>query len=345
MKESLTITRNSNYVTSSRAAQLSGYSQDYVGQLCREASIACKRVSGEWQVDIAALLAYKKRFNPNTSLSTNTKTEDNVDIDTYEDNSIIDGDDAYISSQTAAKRTGYSQDYIGQLARSGSVKAKKVGRKWFVDEASLIEHKNHNDTLLAAVQAEAAGVAYPNAVSTHSLDSIEVSKDQSTHSIPIVTYKRDDGSLVPSSRGDAATALQEPHVPEVKIMSNIQNDEVQFIRKDLRNTQKDPRKSARYSPNNRDISPILTDAAEEVDTHSKSIKASIFSRIFFALILISSITTMGMSILLPDASQRFVASVANTLGISPAHSRIKEVYIIKEVLQAFSTVIEYKKDK
>ena len=30
----------------------------------------------------------------------------------------------------AAKLTGYNQDYLGQLARSGKLKAKKIGRNW-----------------------------------------------------------------------------------------------------------------------------------------------------------------------------------------------------------------------
>ncbi len=43
----------------------------------------------------------------------------------------------YISSRRAARESGYVSDYIGQLIRSGKLKAVKIGRSWFIDEKSL----------------------------------------------------------------------------------------------------------------------------------------------------------------------------------------------------------------
>jgi excisionase family DNA binding protein len=43
----------------------------------------------------------------------------------------------YISSKRAAKETGYTKDYIGQLVRLGKLKATKVGRAWFIDEREV----------------------------------------------------------------------------------------------------------------------------------------------------------------------------------------------------------------
>jgi hypothetical protein len=44
----------------------------------------------------------------------------------------------YISSKRAASISGYAKDYIGQLIRSGKLKATRVGRNWFVEEKSLL---------------------------------------------------------------------------------------------------------------------------------------------------------------------------------------------------------------
>jgi hypothetical protein len=47
----------------------------------------------------------------------------------------------YFSSKKAAEVTGYSKDYVGQLCREGRVKARLVGRNWYVLEKSIQEHR------------------------------------------------------------------------------------------------------------------------------------------------------------------------------------------------------------
>ncbi len=46
----------------------------------------------------------------------------------------------YISTRRAGKEHKYHSDYIGQLIRGGKVKGQKVGRSWYVDEASLASY-------------------------------------------------------------------------------------------------------------------------------------------------------------------------------------------------------------
>jgi hypothetical protein len=46
----------------------------------------------------------------------------------------------YISSKSAAKLAGYTQDYVGQLARAGKILATRVGRSWYVEKNALFEH-------------------------------------------------------------------------------------------------------------------------------------------------------------------------------------------------------------
>lgn len=47
----------------------------------------------------------------------------------------------YISSKKAAKLTGYTTDYIGQLCRSGKLSSKMVGRNRYIEASALPQHK------------------------------------------------------------------------------------------------------------------------------------------------------------------------------------------------------------
>jgi excisionase family DNA binding protein len=53
---------------------------------------------------------------------------------------LIDGKE-YISSDRAAKLVGYTKDYVGQLARAGKIKSKRIGRSWYIEEESINKHK------------------------------------------------------------------------------------------------------------------------------------------------------------------------------------------------------------
>jgi hypothetical protein len=47
----------------------------------------------------------------------------------------------YVASKIAAKESGYTQDYIGQLARAGEIRAERSGGLWYVDMDSVGAHK------------------------------------------------------------------------------------------------------------------------------------------------------------------------------------------------------------
>lgn len=142
------------YVSSKRAAEMTGYTQDYIGQLARAGNITAQRVSGLWYVVEESLRNYKAKadeFKP-TPPSPHTRVERQM-----ESAISFDGKD-YVSAQRAADITGYHPDYVGQLARTGKILSRQVGNRWFVDRESVVEHKKHNDALLAAVQAESVGL-------------------------------------------------------------------------------------------------------------------------------------------------------------------------------------------
>lgn len=47
----------------------------------------------------------------------------------------------FVKASEAAKAHGYTNDYIGQLCRGGKIDAKLVGRTWYVNIDSLLEHR------------------------------------------------------------------------------------------------------------------------------------------------------------------------------------------------------------
>lgn len=143
------------YISSKRAAEITGYTQDYIGQLARGGQITAQRVSGLWYIVEQSLRDYKEKAD--TYKPEPPKPEPVVDL---EASVSFDGKD-YISAQRAAKITGYHQDYVGQLARSGKILSRQIGNRWYVDREGLVEHKRHNDALLAAVQTESVGLAKP----------------------------------------------------------------------------------------------------------------------------------------------------------------------------------------
>jgi hypothetical protein len=141
------------YLSSKLAARESGYAQDYIGQLARAGSIDAKRSGGLWYVDLDSVRAHKANSTESIINSARASTAPSR----AESVVTFDGKD-YVSSKRGAKITGYSQDYVTQLARSGKVQSRKIGNRWYVAKGELIENKEYNDALLASVQSDAVGL-------------------------------------------------------------------------------------------------------------------------------------------------------------------------------------------
>ena len=141
------------YVSAKRAAELLDYSADYIGQLARAGKIIAKRVERAWFVHLPSLKNHKEQAEAYVPVP--------PPVDTIEPLDTIVGLDGieYVSAKRAAEMSHYNADYVSQLAREGKVPAKQVAGRWYVGQVELIKHKEHNDSLLAAVQAAASGVS------------------------------------------------------------------------------------------------------------------------------------------------------------------------------------------
>lgn len=171
-----------NYISSKQAALATGYAQDYIGQLARGGLINAQRVGGLWYVSLESLTAYQKNADEYKPMVPAPKQASDID-------SIVsfDGKD-YISASRASKLTTYNQDYIGQLARGGKILSRQIGNRWYIEREGLFAHKAQKDSLLAAVQSEAAGLA----IQKHHASPV------ATPHVQLLNYTEEKHDLMPS---------------------------------------------------------------------------------------------------------------------------------------------------
>ncbi len=173
-----------SYVSSRRAAQVTGYAQDYIGQLCRGAQVDARRIAGLWYVNLDSLYKYKQKadsYIPTLPRPAASEREALISLE---------GKD-YLSTAHAADLTGYHKDYVGQLAREGIVLSRQVGSRWYVDRAAILAHKKQKDSLLGAVQSQAVGIKREE-------EPAGVAPDHSYAAAgPYLKYTSDDRELLP----------------------------------------------------------------------------------------------------------------------------------------------------
>lgn len=175
------------YISSKRASELSGYAQDYIGQLARKGLIDARRVGGLWFISMSSLTEYKSNTDAQIKQQPERK-------ESQEASSLVsfDGKD-YVSASRAAEITGYHADYVGQLARSGTIISRQVGNRWYIDREAILAHKQEKDSLLGAVQAQSVGISRNDTTTVG--ESVPVSHYGAPE--PLFTYTSDDRDLVP----------------------------------------------------------------------------------------------------------------------------------------------------
>lgn len=206
------------YISSRRAAELTGYTQDYIGQLARSKSIEARRVSGLWYILEASLLAYKEKSDEFIPIPPQKLGELSNEVSAF-----FNGVE-YISASRASKVSGYSADYITQLARESKVPAERSGGRWFIDSNALLAHKAEKDSLLAAVQSDSVGIRDNGeilAISTADLserDSHFAYYEETDRHLQPFPDRRADGNNPTDDCGDT--------VEETQIPIRILHDEV-----------------------------------------------------------------------------------------------------------------------
>ena len=203
------------YIASKLAASGTGYTQDYIGQLARGGHIEAKRVSGMWYILEESLANYKAKadlYVPQPPPMPHGKQEADVSVS-------FDGKD-YVSAHRAATLTGYNQDYIGQLARTGQVLSRQVGNRWYVDRESLLSHKAEKERLLAELQSKSVGIVRPNHAATLNPQPAEGITESLTH----FSYIQEVSSI------PVDTEPTEPEIEEkVEVVEEIPEEKEEIV--------------------------------------------------------------------------------------------------------------------
>jgi len=140
------------YISSKRASQISAYSKDYIGQMCREGRIDGRIVGRSWYVEEKSLLDHLKIQYENENFETAKKLSPfkiqalikvfSGSISAGRRIPIKKGDvmPGYVSVKKASQISTYTSDYIGQLCRENKILSRMIGRNWYIEEKSLLEY-------------------------------------------------------------------------------------------------------------------------------------------------------------------------------------------------------------
>lgn len=125
---------------------------------------------------------------------------------------VLDGVD-FVKASVAAKQFNYTSDYVGQLCRAKKVDARLVGRTWFVNPDSLINHKKDKFTTILEVsdQDESSDRAIYSKSSRLTIEPVVRNKtikslpevldgkhNTSGQKMLKVSYEQDEESLLPT---------------------------------------------------------------------------------------------------------------------------------------------------
>src|SRR3989338_2228928 len=94
----------------------------------------------------------------------------------------------YISAIRAAEKIGYASDYIGQLCRAKKIPGQLIGKSWYVDFVSLVEHKKNRQ--LGKAKSKISDRNFPPAHAVVGAPTLLTSEPRSLDK-PVFTYEKD----------------------------------------------------------------------------------------------------------------------------------------------------------
>ncbi len=120
----------------------------------------------------------------------------------------VDGNE-YISASRASEKLGYAQDHIGALIRRGKVRGKMIGRDWYVDFNSLVDHKNNRKGKKSKVELD----------NPKKIDWVEKRNEVSKSKIPL-TYEKEFAPILPNLSRMATIPTYVASIPVSEVIEN-----------------------------------------------------------------------------------------------------------------------------
>ena len=150
---------------------------------------------------------------------------------------LIFGGKKYISSRRAARIAGYTKDYIGQLSRSGKIGARLVGRNWYIDEESLLDHRKQSNK---ASETEEAGQEYTAREEREDVSVMNKPKSAFSQPIELIYHGSEDLPLNPELKSiNKEEKIEEPEEYNVPIKKEKLVESVSLPHQELEIEEKD----------------------------------------------------------------------------------------------------------
>jgi len=137
------------------------------------------------------------------------------------------GEKRYIKVSSAARETGYTTDYIGQLCRAKKIDAKLVGRTWYVAYDELLAHRQTRGRS-SHVKAKKAFKKEVAAIEGETRIPITIEHTGLRKRLvdEQITYHRDEAELIP--RGREETEVVEPASKKIVVEKDSNERAVSF---------------------------------------------------------------------------------------------------------------------
>lgn len=105
----------------------------------------------------------------------------------------------YISTKRASELTGYANDYVGQLCRAGKISATRIGRSWYVEESSLLGHKQ------GSIKDESVGIEKKSTQTEQDHTTPTTQTEQDHAILGSLEVKEDERVIIPINRNVPST--------------------------------------------------------------------------------------------------------------------------------------------
>jgi len=143
---------------------------------------------------------------------------------------VFDGVE-YVKASAVAKKFKYTSDYIGQLCRAKKVDARLVGRTWFVNPESIIDHKETKHGKRTpekkSPHSEIASKSKPVSIKVEQTLTSKTAKNVAEHSrssnkitasrLVKISYEQDEESLIPAINTASSTARNQTKSKTVQV--------------------------------------------------------------------------------------------------------------------------------
>ncbi len=186
-------------------------------------------------------------------------------MNTNTNNEPIDPNE-FISLARAAKLTGYHPDYLGQLARSGKLDSKKIGRNWVTTKLSI-------DRFLGRIQEEEQVAAVAQEVMQPVVAEPVIAEPQKVFAETVVQEtKIEIQEPISTSVVEVTTPQPEPVVAQPIVQETFERIErVEQISEPVRASQNFPskQKTKSYTRQHTDLQALVIGAiSEQTPDHS-----------------------------------------------------------------------------